>query len=73
MVLSSFGVNLTESELRDLCDTTPFDGTNALKAVDAARGLGFTSTAKHTLTLAELQALVADGHYPIIFVDLRPY
>src|SRR5437870_10372961 len=72
MVLGSFGVDLAESELRDRCDTTPFDGTNALKAIDAARELGFPGIAKYTLTLEELRTLVADGHYPIIFVDLRP-
>ena len=36
MVLSGFGLELTEAELRTLCDCTPL-GTEALKAVDAAR------------------------------------
>jgi ABC-type bacteriocin/lantibiotic exporter with double-glycine peptidase domain len=43
-VLASFGLDIPESELRTLCDTTIF-GTAALKAVDAARALGFTGTA----------------------------
>jgi hypothetical protein len=71
MVLSSFGVDLPESQLRALCDSTIL-GTDALKAVDAARQLGFTNSAKYTLTLDELKNLVAAGHYPIVFVSLFP-
>lgn len=71
MVLSGFGIDIPESELRVLCDSTII-GTDALKAVDAARQLGFTGSAKYTLTLEELQAVVASGHYPIIFVSLFP-
>jgi hypothetical protein len=41
-------------------------------AVEAARALGFDGSAKHTLSLDELKALVGDGHCPIIFVDLNP-
>jgi hypothetical protein len=41
-------------------------------AVEAARALGFVKTAKYTLSLAELQTVVTDGHYPIVFVDLHP-
>jgi ABC-type bacteriocin/lantibiotic exporter with double-glycine peptidase domain len=36
MVLSSFGLEISETELRDRCDCNPF-GTDALKAVDMAR------------------------------------
>lgn len=36
MVLSSFDTEISEAELRELCDCT-FLGTEALKAVDAAR------------------------------------
>ena len=39
MVLGSFGVDISESELCTRCDCTPY-GTNALMAVDAARALG---------------------------------
>ena len=70
-VLASFGLDVSESELRTLCDTTIF-GTAALKAVDAARALGFTGTAKHNLTLEELTAAVDAGLYPIVFVNLDP-
>lgn len=70
-VLASFGLDIPESELRSLCDTTIF-GTTALKTVDAARALGFAGTAKHNLTLAELTAAVDAGLYPIVFVNLDP-
>ncbi len=72
MVFGSFGVDIAESELCARCDTIPFYGTEALRAVEVARQLGFTRTAKHTLTLAELQTLVAAGLSPIVFVDLTP-
>lgn len=72
MVLGSFGLNLSESELRTRCDSTPLYGTDALMAVDAMRALGFSGTAKYTLSFDELKTLVTDGHYPIAFVDLNP-
>lgn len=71
MVLSSFGFVIPETELRTLCDCTPY-GTDALKAVDAARHLGFVNTAKYTLSFDELQTLVKDERYPIAFIDLGP-
>lgn len=71
MVLSSFDFDISEADLRTLCDCTSL-GTDALQAVDAARRLGFTKTAKHTLSIDGLESLVADGHNPIVLVDLRP-
>ena len=83
MVLGSFGVEIAEAgsgvliphypeaDLRERCDCTPY-GTEALKAVDAARELGFAETAKHTLTVQELRTVVAEGQHPIVFVDLSP-
>src|SRR5438067_13369926 len=71
MVLSSFGLDVAESELRTLCDCTAF-GTDALKAVAAARRLGFARTAKHTLSAAELAAQVGQSSYPIVFVNTLP-
>ncbi|MBD2772913.1 cysteine peptidase family C39 domain-containing protein [Iningainema tapete] len=44
MMLSAFEVDISEAQLRELCDCTPF-GTEALKAVDAVRELGFSSAA----------------------------
>ncbi|PSF32652.1 hypothetical protein C7H19_21215 [Aphanothece hegewaldii CCALA 016] len=71
MVLSEQGFTLSEAELRNLCDCTPL-GTEALKAVDAVRQLGFTKSAKLTLNLQELISLVDLGFFPIVFVNLLP-
>jgi ABC-type bacteriocin/lantibiotic exporter with double-glycine peptidase domain len=71
MVLGSFGVETTEDDLRLLCDSTD-SGTEALKAVDAARRLGFPRSGKHNLLLDELKALVEDGDFPIVYVNLFP-
>ena len=54
MVLSSPGLDVPEAELRARCDCTAF-GTDALKAVDAVRQLGFPGTAKYNLSLDELR------------------
>ena len=72
MILGSFGYDLSEAELRRRCDTTPLYGTDALMAIDAMRALGLSRTAKYTLSFDELKILVADGHHPIAFVDLKP-
>jgi len=66
MVLSGFGLHLAEERLRELCDCGPLFGTDAMRAVEAARGLGFSGTAKYTLQYDELRRLVADEQYPII-------
>jgi ABC-type bacteriocin/lantibiotic exporter with double-glycine peptidase domain len=71
MVLAGLGHDIGEGELRALCDCNAF-GTDALKAVDAARLLGFTGTAKHTLPADELAALTGRGSYPIVFVNTLP-
>jgi hypothetical protein len=70
-VLASFGRELSEAVLCALCDCTPF-GTEAIKAVDAVRQLGFPATGKHTLSLDELEAQVRQGLYPIAFVNTLP-
>jgi ABC-type bacteriocin/lantibiotic exporter with double-glycine peptidase domain len=71
MVLLGFGQDVSEAELRQLCDCT-FVGTGALKAVYAARQLGFPGTTKHNLTLKELAGVVADGYFPIVYIDMKP-
>jgi ABC-type bacteriocin/lantibiotic exporter with double-glycine peptidase domain len=69
--LLNFGIDVPEAELRVRCDSTIL-GTDALKAVDVARQLGFTHSAKYTLTLDELRELSAAGPYPHRFVSLLP-
>ncbi len=71
MVLSGFGLDLTEERLRELCDCNPLFGTNATQAVEAARSLGFAGTAKYTLRYDELQGLVAGDQYPIAYLSLE--
>lgn len=71
MVLKGFGLDLTEERLRELCDCSPLFGTEAMRAVEAARGLGFTGTAKYTLQYEELRSLVADGKHPIAYLSLE--
>ena len=71
MILSSYEFEISEAELRTLCDCTAY-GTDPLLAVDAARKLGFTETRMHTLTLKQLAALVKDEIYPYVEVNLGP-
>lgn len=71
MVLSGFGLELTEERLRELCDCTPLFGTDAMRAVEAARGLGFAGTAKYTLQYEELRRVVAGGLHPIAYLSLE--
>lgn len=71
MVLAAHGADISEAELITLCDCT-FDGTNALKAVDAARQLGFAHSSKYTLSITDLTTLLSQGHFPIAFVEMLP-
>jgi ABC-type bacteriocin/lantibiotic exporter with double-glycine peptidase domain len=71
MVLSGFGLDLTEERLRELCDCSPLFGTEAMRAVDAARKLGFTGTAKYTLRYDELRGLIEGSRYPIAYLSLE--
>jgi ABC-type bacteriocin/lantibiotic exporter with double-glycine peptidase domain len=69
MVLAGLGLDLTEERLRELCDCNPLFGTEALRAVEAARGLGFSGTAKYTLRYDELRGMVEGGRYPVAYVS----
>lgn len=72
MVLSGFGLQIDEAELRRLSDCTPL-GTEAFRLVEAARQLGFPASRKHTLaSLDELSRLTDEGMFPIVYVDLWP-
>jgi ABC-type bacteriocin/lantibiotic exporter with double-glycine peptidase domain len=71
MVLSGLGLDLTEERLRELCDCSPLFGTEAVRAVEAARGLGFAGTAKYTLRYDELRGLVEGSRYPVAYLSLE--
>ena len=71
MVLASFGQMLTEAELCRMCDCTIF-GTDAFQAVEAVRKLGFLGSRKCNLSIAELDELLKDGFFPIVYVSLMP-
>ncbi len=71
MVLASYGLDISEAELRELCDCT-FFGTDALAAVNAARQLGFLQTIKTNLTMAELKDLTVDQQWALVYVSMRP-
>lgn len=62
---------LPEEELCALCDCT-FFGTDAFQAVEAARYCGFSGTTKQTLTIDEVETIVSDGLFPIVYLDLAP-
>ena len=70
--LSAFGVHLEEARLRDLTDCSPL-GTDAFQALEAARQFGFPASCKYTLvSLEELAAVLEDGDFPIVYVDMWP-
>ena len=71
MVLAGLGLDLTEERLRELCDCSPLFGTEALRAVEAARGLGFVGTAKYTLRYDELRGLVEGGRFPVAYISME--
>jgi ABC-type bacteriocin/lantibiotic exporter with double-glycine peptidase domain len=72
MVLSGLGLDLTEERLRELCDCSPLFGTEAVRAVEAARGLGFAGSAKYTLGYEELRGMVEGGRYPVAYLSMEP-
>jgi ABC-type bacteriocin/lantibiotic exporter with double-glycine peptidase domain len=71
IVLADRGYILSEADLRERCDCT-FLGTEALKAVDALRSMGFKNSNKQTLRFSELVLELDLGIYPIVFVNLLP-
>jgi ABC-type bacteriocin/lantibiotic exporter with double-glycine peptidase domain len=72
MVLGGFGLEMDEDQLRSLTDCTPL-GTDAFQLVEAARQLGFTASRKYTLSSQdELDRLLDEGLFPIVYLDLWP-
>jgi len=72
MVLAAFGQPMAEDVLCVVTNCSPL-GTDAFQLVEAARQLGFPISRKYTLaSLDELATLLAEGHWPIVYVDLWP-
>ncbi|HEU0186051.1 MAG TPA: cysteine peptidase family C39 domain-containing protein [Blastocatellia bacterium] len=71
MVLSHFNLSVSEAELRARCDCTIF-GADPPYVVDVARQLGFSKTDIQNLSPDELQSILAEGLYPIVYVSLLP-
>ena len=72
MVLAALGRPMAEGPLRVLTDCSPL-GTDAFHLVEATRQLGFLASRKYTLaSLDDLATLLAEGHFPIVYVDLWP-
>lgn len=71
MVLSHLNLSVSEAELRARCDCTIF-GADAPNVVEVARQLGCAKTTAHNLSPDELQNILAEGHYPIVYVNLLP-
>jgi ABC-type bacteriocin/lantibiotic exporter with double-glycine peptidase domain len=71
MVFSHFDLSVSEAELRSRCDCTIF-GVDAPYAVDVARQFGFAKTDIQNLSPDDLQDLLAEGLYPIVYVSLLP-
>jgi ABC-type bacteriocin/lantibiotic exporter with double-glycine peptidase domain len=71
MVLSHFNLSVSEAELRARCDCTIF-GADAPLVVDVARQLGFNKTDIQNLSPDELQTILDEGRYPIVYVNLLP-
>ena len=73
MVLEALGPPMAEAALRVLTDCSPL-GTDAFHVVEAARQLGFLASRKYTLaSLEELAVMLAEGHFPIVYVDMWPF
>jgi len=71
MVLSQFNLSVSEAELRARCDCTIF-GADAPYLVDVARQLGFDKTDIQNLSPDDLQTILDEGRYPIVYVNLLP-
>jgi ABC-type bacteriocin/lantibiotic exporter with double-glycine peptidase domain len=71
MVFSHFDLSVSEAELRARCDCTVF-GVDAPYAVDVARQFGFSKSDMQNLSPDDLQDLLDEGRYPIVYVSLLP-
>lgn len=74
MVLSPYGVEVSERELRKACRWDPLLATSSTAVVTAARQMGFTrSREDYGLRLYDLRDLLRRGSFPILSIQLQPY
>ncbi|MEK6301823.1 MAG: cysteine peptidase family C39 domain-containing protein [Acidobacteriota bacterium] len=74
MVLSAYGVEVSENDLRKSCRWDPLLATSSTAVVSAARQMGFTRSCEdYSLRLYDLRDLLRRGVFPILSVQLQPY
>lgn len=74
MVLSAYGVDVSEKELRKLCRWDPLLATSTMAIVAAAQALGFIhSREDRSLSLYDLRDLLRRGLFPIVGIQLQPF
>lgn len=74
MVLSAYGVEVSESELRKTCRWDPLLATSSTAVVTAARQMGFTrSREDYGLRMYDLRDILRGGSFPILSIQLQPY
>lgn len=70
MILSFYGIQTQEKELRDLCDVSEGRGATWFGAKDAAGSFGLNFKMKVNATIEELKNLVENGVPVIVGVDI---
>jgi ABC-type bacteriocin/lantibiotic exporter with double-glycine peptidase domain len=74
MVLSAYGVEASEIDLRKICRWDPLLATSSTAVVTAALQMGFTrSREDYGLRLYDLRDLLRRGVFPILSIQLQPY
>jgi predicted double-glycine peptidase len=71
-VMSYYGLNAMESDLRGILNTSPSHGTYPWDMVQAARGMGFDAEWKENLSLNDLESALREGT-PVIIDGQRFY
>ncbi len=71
MVLSAFGIEATEDDLRQRSLTTLW-GTRASDVVACIKSFGLEAEAMRDATQANIREWLQQGLFPILLIDLRP-
>jgi len=74
MVLSAYGKEVSEKELRKACRWNPLLATSSSAIVAAAQRLGFIHSREDDgLRVYDLRDLLRRGLFPIVGIQLHPY